>query len=92
MAAFAFIEALEARDWAALIPESEILASETAEGRRWINPSVVLDSGVLARIFQGEPEAARDFYLRLEPLSGRRPEEFRSRLIRAHLDRALSLR
>lgn len=90
ISAVAFLRALEARDWASLASASDTLLGEIADGRRWINPAVVLDAGVLARIFAGNPSDALEFYGRLEPLSGRSPEEFRSRLIQAHLDQALS--
>ncbi|MGW8267595.1 MAG: hypothetical protein ACWGSQ_14615, partial [Longimicrobiales bacterium] len=90
LSAVAFLRALEVRDWGSLVSASDALAAEIAAGRRWINPAVVLDAGVLARIFSGDPGGALDFFGRLEPLAGRSPEDFRSRLIEAHLDQALS--
>jgi len=92
LAAVDFLQALSARDWASLVPTSASLADEIGEGRRWIDPSVVLDAGVMARLFQGSPEGAGDFFEQLAPLSGRSFQDFRMRLLQAHLDRALSLR
>lgn len=90
LASASFLRALGVRDWDALIPLSELLAEEIGEGRRWLNPSMVLDAGVLARIYTGDPMRAQDFLLRLQPLTSRSDQDFRARLLRAHLDRALS--
>jgi len=87
-----FLQALEGLDWDAMIRPSEELAGEIAQGRRWITGSVVLDAGVMARLLRRTPADAEDFYQRLEPHSGRSPLDFRSRLLRAHLDQALFLR
>jgi spermidine synthase len=91
-AALAFVGALEERDWAALLQATDLLAAEIAEGRRWVNPAVVLDAGVMARIQGGDPDAAGDFFSTLAPLSGRSFQDFRMRLLQAHLDRALAVR
>jgi predicted membrane-bound spermidine synthase len=90
LAAVSFLQALEDRDWPSLVPASQALAEEIVRGSRWINPGVVLDAGVIARIFGGDPAGAWEFFGALEPLSGRSPQDFRSRLLRAHLDRAVS--
>jgi len=87
-----FLQALEGLDWDTMIRPSEELAGEIADGRRWINASVVLDAGVMARLLRRTPEEAEEFYRRLEPHAGRSRLDFRSRLLRAHLDQALSLR
>ena len=92
LAAVTFLQALDHRDWPALISPSEALAEEIREGRRWINPGVVLDAGVIARLFGGSPAEAGDFFQRLAPLSGRSFQDLRMRLLQAHLDRALSVR
>jgi hypothetical protein len=92
LASLAFLQGLQDRDWPSLVRPSEVLAGEIAAGRRWINPSVVLDAGVMARLREGDPDGAQAFFLRLEPLSGRSILDFRSRLLRAHLDRAISAR
>jgi hypothetical protein len=92
MASVSFLKALVARNWEALISPSEVLAWEIGEGRRWLNPSVVLDAGVLARISSGDAQGAETYFYRLEPLSGRSNLDLRARLLRAHLDRALSVR
>jgi spermidine synthase len=91
-AALAFVRTLEERDWSGLLQPTDLLAAEIAEGRLWVNPSVVLDVGVLARIQAGTPGAAGDFFSTLAPLSGRSFQDFRMRLLQAHLDRALSVR
>jgi spermidine synthase len=90
LAAVSFLQALEDRDWPSLVPASQAVAEEIVRGDRWINPGVVLDAGVLARIFGGDPAGAWEFFGALEPLSGRLPQDFGSRLLRAHLDRAVS--
>jgi len=92
LAVVAFLQALDQRDWVALLPSSEALVSEISEGRRWINPGVVLDAGVLARLFGGSPAEAADFFQRLAPYSGRSFQDLRMRLLQAHLDQALSVR
>jgi hypothetical protein len=92
LAAVTFLQALDQRDWVALLPPSEALAEEIIEGRRWINPGVVLDAGVMARLFERSPAEAGDFFQKLAPLSGRSFRDLRMRLLQAHLDRALSLR
>ncbi len=90
-AALSFVGALEGRDLPELIQPSELLAREIAEGRRWLNPGLVLDAGVMARVREGAPAEAREFFSLLAPLSGRSFLDLRMRLLRAHLDRALSL-
>ena len=91
-AALAFLLALEARDWEDLPVWAELLAREVVEGRRWIRPGVVLDSGIAAYLAGGKVEAAESLFRRLEPRSGRSPSDLRSQLLAAHLDRALSSR
>jgi hypothetical protein len=92
LSAVSFLEALEARDWPSILSPSGSLVTEISEGRRWINPAVVLDAGVEARIFLDRPADAEAYFQRLSPFSGRSARDFRSRLLRAHLDQALSLR
>ncbi|MEJ2542395.1 MAG: hypothetical protein P8188_20960 [Gemmatimonadota bacterium] len=65
---------------------------EITEGRRWINPAVILDAGVEARIILDRPADAEAYFQRLSPFAGRSVRDFRSRLLRAHLDQAVSLR
>jgi spermidine synthase len=90
--ALVFLKALEERDWPGILSPSEALVGEIAEGRRWINPAVILDAGVEARILLGDPAGAEGFFQRLSPFAGRSARDFRSRLLRAHLDQVLSLR
>jgi hypothetical protein len=92
LSAVTFLEALEARDWSSVLSPSESLVTEISEGRRWINPAVVLDAGVEARILLGRATDAEEYFQRLSPFTGRSARDFRSRLLRAHLDQALSLR
>jgi len=92
LAAVDFLSALFPRDWGGLQDPSDILVDEISEGRRWIRPDVVLDAGVASRIALGQPESALAFYRRLSPFSGRSPRDLRSRILRAHLDRTLSVR
>jgi hypothetical protein len=90
--ALAFLKALEERDWPGLRSPSEALVGEITEGRRWINPAVILDAGVEARIILDRPADAEAYFQRLSPFAGRSVRDFRSRLLRAHLDQAVSLR
>jgi hypothetical protein len=91
-AALAFVDALDQWRWEELIPASEALAVEIEEERRWISPEVVLEGGVVARLLTGRPTEAEQFFQRLEALSGRPPWDFRTQLLKAHLDQALSPR
>lgn len=87
-----FLEAFFRRDWAGIVDPSGLVAEEIAQGRRWIRPDVVLDAGMVARMTMGSPAEARDFLQFLGPFSGRSAGNLRSRILMAHLDRALSLR
>ncbi|MFC1661968.1 hypothetical protein ACFL3S_11060, partial [Gemmatimonadota bacterium] len=87
-----FIEALQDRDWEEVAAASLVLADELEAGRRWISPETLLDAGVTALLLRGDPVEARAFFSRVAPTAGRPPGDLRSRLLVAHLDRALSPR
>jgi hypothetical protein len=92
LATLDFLESLQLREWAGMEAPSAVLAEEIAQGRRWIRPDVVPDAGTLSRIALSKPPEAPDFFLALAPLSGRSEGDPGRRLVRAHLDRFLSLR
>jgi predicted membrane-bound spermidine synthase len=92
LAALSFVGELEDGRWGELVSTSEILLEEVEDGRRWITPEVLMDAGVAARLLAGNPETAEEFFQRVSAFSTRPPWDFRTRLLRAHLDRASSPR
>jgi predicted membrane-bound spermidine synthase len=87
-----FVEALVARDWEGVVGTAEVLAEEAESGHHFFSPEILLDAGTTALLVNGDPVGARAFFSRLAPVAGRSPGDLRSRLLVAHLDRALSPR
>jgi len=83
-AAIDFLRGLRSWDWSAASRASDVLVEVTAGGERWLDPSVVHDGAVVARLAVGRIDAAERALLRLGG-ERRRPDDLRVRLLRAYV-------
>lgn len=83
-AAIDFLRGLRSWDWPTASRASDVLVDATAGGERWLDPGLVHDGAVVARLAAGRVDAAERALLRLGG-QGRRPDDLRVRLLRAYV-------
>ena len=83
--AVAFLHGLAAWDFSEAADAAGALLDAAEAGRTWLPPSLFLDGAVVACLKAGRLERARRALGLLAPRTGRAPDDFRLRLLEAHL-------
>jgi predicted membrane-bound spermidine synthase len=81
----AFVRAAAGWSWADAARLADVLADSAARGRSPLDPDVIRDNGVVAKLRVGDPAGARRLFTRLAPRSERKPGDFRTRLLDAYI-------
>jgi len=79
------MHAVASYDWRRAVPEIAVLRKAREGGIAWINDDVFRDGGTVALLRTGDVPGARDFFDRMAEFAARKPNDFRVRLLAAHI-------
>ncbi len=83
--ALAFWHAVRVWDFERAAGAAEPLVSRALRGENWLEPDLLRDAAVVALLRTGDVQGARRVFAELAPLSRRRPDDFRVRLLDSYI-------